>query len=159
MSFHPIELGVVGIMQLGVLIASLLRARHAAAFFLGWTIPGAGHFLLGRRGKGVFFFLTLSATYAFGLWVCGFRTVGFDDNPFYYVGQYGSLLTMAFSHWFGAEKAFPLPDDPLRFSWFDAGLLYVCVAGLLNLVVTLNVFEIRIGEPASPPEPREEGAV
>lgn len=109
------------------------------AFFVGWLVPGAGHLLVGKWKKGLFFFAILGATYLFGMWIAGFRTVTFDDNPFYFVGQYGSGATLLIAKLRGAEKAIIRPGlDP---SWFDPGLLYVCVVGLLNLVVMLSLLD------------------
>lgn len=120
------------------------------AFFLGWLVPGAGHVLLGRWKKGLFFFLILGATYLFGMWIAGFRPVSFDDNPFYFVGQYGSGVTLLVAKLRGAEKA--IIRDGLNPSWFDPGLLYVCVVGLLNLVVMMSLLDPR----ATPVEARRE---
>ena len=117
------------------------------AFFVGWLIPGAGHVLVGKWKKGLFFFGILGATYLFGMWISGFRPVSLDDNPFYFVGQFGSGLTLLIAKLRGAEKAIIRPGlDP---SWFDPGLLYVCVVGLLNLVVMLSLLDARaLGEVA-----------
>jgi len=122
------------------------------AFFVGWLVPGAGHVLLGRWKKGLFFFAILGATYLFGMWISGFRPVSFDDNPFYFVGQYGSGLTLLIAKLRGAEKAIIRPGlDP---SWLDPGLLYVCVVGLLNLVVMLSVLDAKaLADAAGAPSP------
>jgi len=117
------------------------------AFFVGWLVPGAGHVLLGQWKKGLFFFLILGATYLFGMWIAGFRPVSFDDNPFYFVGQYGSGVTMLIAKLRGAEKAVVGPS--LHPSWFDPGLLYVCVVGLLNLVVMMSVLDAKVPAPAA----------
>jgi hypothetical protein len=115
--------------------------RKGVAFFVGWLVPGAGHVLLGKWKKGLFFFAILGVTYLFGMWISGFRTVTFDDNPFYYVGQFGSGVTLLIAKFRGAEKAIIRPGlDP---SWFDPGLLYVCVVGLLNLVVMLSLLDAK----------------
>jgi hypothetical protein len=115
--------------------------RRGIAFLVGWLIPGAGHVVIGKWKKGLFFFAILSATYLFGMWLSGFRTVTFDDNPFYFVGQYGSGVTLLIAKLRGAEKAIIRPGlDP---SWFDPGLLYVCVVGLLNLVVMLSLLDAK----------------
>jgi len=111
------------------------------AFLVGWLVPGAGHVLLGQWKKGLFFFGILGVTYLFGMWIAGFRPVAFDDNPFYYVGQYGSGATLLIAKLRGAEKAVVGPS--LHPSWFDPGLLYVCVVGLLNLVVMLSLLDAR----------------
>ena len=118
------------------------------AFFVGWLVPGAGHVLVGQWKKGLFFFLILGATYLFGMWIAGFRPVSFDDNPFYFVGQYGSGVTMLIAKLRGAEKAVVGPS--LHPSWFDPGLLYVCVVGLLNLVVMMSVLDAKAPAPAAP---------
>jgi hypothetical protein len=137
--------------------------RRGAAFLAAWLIPGAGHALLGKWKKGLFFFAILGLTALLGFWITGFRPVSWDDNPFYYVGQYGSGVTILLARTISPEKAFPRPDLPL--SWFDPGLLYVCVAGLLNAVVAMNVLEVRpkaapaedfpdpVAAPDAPPPP------
>jgi hypothetical protein len=134
---------VVGVLTLAVTVmAPKGERRRGAAFLAAWLVPGAGHALLGKWRKGLFFFAILGLTALFGLWITGFRAVSWDDNPFYYVGQYGSGLTMLLARTISPEKAFPRPDLPI--SWFDPGLLYVCVAGLLNGVVAMNVLDLRL---------------
>lgn len=123
---------------------------RGVAFFVGWLVPGAGHVLVGKWKKGLFFFGVLGATYLFGMWISGFRTVTFDDNPFYYVGQFGSGITLLVAKLRSAEKAIIRPGlDP---SWFDPGLLYVCVVGLLNLVVMLSLLDPKALGEAVPAE-------
>ena len=134
------------------------RQRRGLAFALGWFVPGAGHILLGKWKKGLFLFGILALTYLLGLWIVGFRAVSFDDNPFYYVGQYGSGATFLLSRSLGEEKAHTHPG--IHPSWFDPGLLYVCVVGLLNLVLMMNILEIKLAPrtaaapaPAAAPSP------
>ena len=134
----------LGCALLFVLVSVLMRKGErikGVAFFVGWLVPGAGHVLLGKWKKGLFFFLILAATYAFGMHIAGWRPVSFDDNPFYFVGQYGSGATLLIAKLRGAEKA--VVSDRIHPSWFDPGLLYVCVVGLLNLVIMLNVLDLK----------------
>ena len=120
--------------------------RTGLAFFLAWFVPGAGHLVLGRPVKAAFLFLILAALYVSGLWLSGWRFVSFDDNPFYYVGQFGSGVTTVLAQVFEVPKAFPRPDLPIK--WIDPALLYVCVAGLLNVVVTVAVLDAARPAPA-----------
>ena len=132
-----------------VLISTFLRKGErikGVAFFVAWLVPGAGHFLLGKWKKGLFFLLLLGATYLFGMWIAGFRPVSYDDNPFYFVGQYGSGITLLIAKLRGAEKA--VVGTKFHPSWFDPGLLYVCVVGLLNLVIMLNTLDLKVEAPA-----------
>src|SRR5687767_2824999 len=41
--------------------------RRAAAILLAWLIPGAGHLILGKIGRGLLFLLVLAGTFALGL--------------------------------------------------------------------------------------------
>lgn len=114
------------------------KRKYAVAFLLAWMVPGWGHLFLGQWKKALFFFATLGSLYLAGLWLTGFRTVGFDDNPFYFVGQFGSGLTALLGVLLGGVKAFPRADLPLGL--YSPGLLYICISGLLNVVIMLNCF-------------------
>lgn len=118
------------------------------AFALAWLVPGLGHVYLGKVKKGLFFFATLVLTYALGYVLADFRFVRFDDNPFYYVGRFGSGLIWL-ATWLIRDNG-PRGVTPLQF--YEPGLLYMCAAGLLNLVLVLNIAAGR-QEPAAPPAP------
>jgi hypothetical protein len=151
-AWHFKGLALVPILMAGAALSLAAKGgdrRRGAAFVLAWLVPGAGHALMGKWKKGLFFLAILGATCLFGLWIVGFRSVTFEDNPFYYVGQFGSGSTMLLHELLSAEKA--VPRAGVEPSWFDPGLLYVCVVGLLNLVVTLNVMDIRVERPIAPP--------
>ena len=124
--------------------------RYALAVVLGWALPGLGHVILGRPYKGAVLFLLLAATYLTGLTLIGWHTISFDDNPFYYIGQYGSGVTWAMTSVLGGEKPYPHSGWPI--AWYDPGLLYVSAPGLLNLVIVLNVFQPR---PKKEPEEKK----
>ncbi len=126
--------------------------RAGVAFLAAWLFPGAGHVVAGKWKKGLFCFCLLGLLYAIGMWITGFHAVTFEDNQFYYFGKYGSGITLLLAQAGSAEKAVPRLD--LHPSWFDPGLLYVCVTGLLNLVLMLNVLELK---PATSSAPREAG--
>jgi hypothetical protein len=154
------------LMVLALVLASAIAAaavgggwRRSAAFLAAWLVPGAGHVVLGKWKKGLFFFAILAATYAFGMHIAGWRPVSFDDNPFYFVGQYGSGVTLLVAKFRGAEKA--ILRDEIHPSWFDPGLLYVCVVGLLNLVVMLNILDLKLAQApvtATAPAPEKPAA-
>lgn len=122
--------------------------RALLQFVAAWLVPGVGHVVAGKWRKGLFFFALLGLTYTVGMWITGFRAVTFDDNPFYYFGKYGSGLTLLLARVISVEKAVPRLD--LHPSWFDPGLLYVCVMGLLNLVLMLNVLDLKASPKSAP---------
>lgn len=133
---------IFGVGLLGILGSGLAKPkarRLTLALMCAWLVPGAGHVVVGRWRKGAFLFGVLTATYVFGLWLSDWRTVALVDQPFYYVGQFGSGITLLLGQFLGAEKAYPTGNP----SWFDPGLLYVCVVGLLNVVIMMSLIEVR----------------
>jgi len=138
------------------LLARPGERRRGAAILIAWLFPGAGHLVMGKWAKGCFFLGLLGGLWLAGLWIVGFKSVDWDENPFYFVGQYGSGMTLL-----GAQVLFPaksFPREGLHLSWYDPGLLYVCCAGLLNLVVLLNLIDTKPPAPAAaaPPAPAPE---
>lgn len=123
--------------------------RRGAAFVLAWLLPGAGHAILGKWKKGLFFFAILAATWLGGTAIVGFKSVSFDENPFYYVGQYGSGAMLALAK-FLPKSSIP---DGMHPNVYDPGLLYMCVAGLMNIVVLLNVFDVDLKKPGEAQAP------
>lgn len=108
----------------------------------GWMVPGLGHWLMGKRSKGLFLFSVITATYLFGLWAIGFSHPRFHENPLYYFGRFGSGFMLALS-FILSSPAHPIPE---MMNWFDIGMLYSSVAGLLNLVVVLNIVTLYLND-------------
>lgn len=115
---------------------------------LGWLIPGAGHMWLGRIWKGIFLFALVAGTFGAGCVLARGRTVTFDENPFYYIGQIGSGMTLGVTGYLSSE-GMPPRKDSVRPS-VDAGLLYMSVAGLLNLLLILNLYDLLIERTVCP---------
>jgi hypothetical protein len=102
-----------------------------------WIVPGLGHWLLGRRAKGVLFFAVLTFTFLFGMALGGLRNVRVDDDFFlYFIGEacYAGLAFPALWLTSGLELIESQPR-------LDAGLLFSTVAGIMNVCVMIDVFE------------------
>ncbi len=113
------------------------HARISIALFLGWLIPGLGHCVYGRRAKALFYFGLIVFTFAFGLVLGEWRDVNVEKFRLYLLAQI----------WAGgpALAALLLTRD-LRITqdlpFLDAGLLFTAVAGLLNVVVLVDLYEV-----------------
>jgi len=57
-----------------------LRDPRLAAF-LGWLVPGAGHFYQGRVGKGLLFLVCILGTWIFGMYLGAGRVVYLSWKP------------------------------------------------------------------------------
>jgi TM2 domain-containing membrane protein YozV len=106
------------------------------AVVLAWLIPGAGHLYVGQRKKGLFFMVLLCSTFFVGLCLTHFRSVPFKDHPFYAIGQFGSGTTLLVNSLFTGR----IPERPAPPHRVEIGILYMSVAGLLNLMVMLSLF-------------------
>ncbi len=146
-----VKLGILGLVAIVTLLMSAARKRDPnapagdplLAMILGWCIPGAGHWVLGSRGKAVFFFFMIMATFAAGVWLADCRNVKYDDNEFYWVGQLGCGAILVIANVFVGYA----PHGKMPIEWYEIGLLYICVAGMLNVVLLLNLFN-------PPPKPQ-----
>ena len=125
-----------------------------ARLLLAWAIPGAGHFLMGRRRVGGLLFFAITATFLFGLISSEGRAVSVRKHPYAFAAQVGAgLLTVVPAGYrltldLRPETVRPPDSDIPLYARLDLGLLFTMVAGLLNLVLVHNVYE-RSTRPAS----------
>lgn len=127
--------------------------KMTLALIAGWLIPGAAHWLYGHRHKALTFFALILTCAVAGIIIADFRFIRYADNPFYYIGQFGSGLTWLLNGWLTSAS----PKGLRPVSYFEIGLLYICVGGILNLVILLNLFAQQT-HPAPQPEPQPEQA-
>ena len=111
---------------------------------LAWAVPGAGHLVLRRRQKGLTFLIALTLMFAAGLWLEGrIFPLGFDLSQ--------PLVGLAAI----ADLGIGLPYFIAKFMGHGAGRVvavtyeygnaFVIVAGLLNLLVVLDAWDVAEG--------------
>jgi hypothetical protein len=106
-----------------------------------WAIPGAGHLWLGRR-KGLVFLLALPLMFTFGLAIHG-RLFPFDvSEPL--VGL-AALADLGIGLTYFAASAFGYGAGDVRAVTYEYGNAFLIVAGLLNLLVVIDVFDLALG--------------
>jgi hypothetical protein len=128
-----------------------MRRDPSIALLLAWLVPGAGHLWLGKPRKALFLFASVCALYLAGYLLADFRFVRWDDNPFYYLGRWGSGLTWL-ATWLVRDNP---PRGAVPLEYYETGLLYMCSAGLLNAVLVLNLLASR---PSAEDKPVEASA-
>jgi hypothetical protein len=118
----------------------------APAVALGWLVPGGGHFLLKRNGRGALLFCAVT-----GMFLCGLMMQGAMFQP-----QTGDLLTTLINTggfignlcsgilylltvWFGYNT----PD--MAGQVHDYGTKFLVTAGLLNVLAMVDAYEIAAG--------------
>jgi len=107
-----------------------------------WALPGAGHLWLGRRRKGLIFLVTLPLMFACGLWLEG-RLFPFEPSqPLVALAAFADIgiglpyfVATALGQGAGVAIA----------ATFEYGNAFLIVAGLLNMLVVLDAFDVAQG--------------
>jgi hypothetical protein len=127
-------------------VATSPVGKWAPAVALAWLIPGGGHFLLKRTGRGAILAACVVIVFLLGLMMRGmlFKPEGGDllTMVIYYGGFIGDLLGGALyflTVWFGYSQ----PD--MAGQVHDYGTKFLVAAGLLNLLAMVDAFEIATG--------------
>jgi ABC-type microcin C transport system permease subunit YejE len=107
-----------------------------------WAVPGAGHLWLGRRAKGLVFLLIIPLMFAIGLGISG-RLFPFDlSEPLVGLAAIADLgvgLPYLLASMLGQGAG------NVRAATYDYGNAFVIVAGLLNVLVVIDAFDVAMG--------------
>jgi hypothetical protein len=107
-----------------------------------WLVPGAGHLWLGRRQKGIVFLTALTLMFAFGLWLEG-RLFPFElAQP---LVALAAVADLGIGAPYFAAKAMGVGAGRVVAITYEYGNTFVIVAGLLNMLVVLDVYDIARG--------------
>jgi hypothetical protein len=113
------------------------------AVALAWIIPGGGHFLLKRPGRGGLIAASVAAMFLLGLMMRGalFQPQGGDllTTVIYYGGFIGDLMSGLLyfvTVWLGYAQ----PD--VAGHVHDYGTKFLVAAGLLNVLAMVDAYEI-----------------
>ena len=116
------------------------------AVALGWLVPGGGHFLLKRHGRGALLFAAVTAMFLCGLMMQGamFQPQNGDllttlINTGGFIGDVCSGILYLLSVWFGYNT----PD--MAGHVHDYGTKFLVTAGLLNVLAMVDAYEIASG--------------
>lgn len=111
----------------------------------GLLVPGAGHALAGKHGRAAVYFFCTMGLFVLGV-LYGARLqfhVGFDD-PLAVVRSTAQVVVGA--PYFVA-RFLDLGQDPMLITraTFEYGSTFVEVAGLLNILIALDAFDVAAG--------------
>jgi hypothetical protein len=107
-----------------------------------WIVPGAAHVWLGRRAKGIGFFLATTFLFVVGLAVSG-RIFPIDmSDPL--VGL-AALAVRGIGAPYAVATALGYGAGQVADVTYEYGNVFLIVAGLLNLLVVIDAFDIALG--------------
>ena len=107
-----------------------------------WAIPGAGHLWLGRRSKGLIFLVALPVMFAIGLAIHG-RLFPFDvSDPLVGLAAFANagMGIPYFAAWALGQGA-----GEVRAATYEYGNAFLIVAGLLNMLVVIDAYDVAVG--------------
>ncbi len=107
----------------------------------GWLVPGAGHFLLRKWGRGALLSASILAMFALGLAMQGKLYAGAHDilDILGLTGDLGNGLLYIVSRLLG------LGAVQVQVTTADYGTRFLVVAGLLNVIAAVDAHNLRTG--------------
>lgn len=105
-----------------------------------WAVPGAGHFIIKERKRGIIIFVTITLTFLVGLFV---GSIGVVDKvgakPWYMAQMMASPVVGMIGHVTETAKD---AEGGRKYECFgrssDVGQIYTSVAGMLNLLCVIS---------------------
>jgi hypothetical protein len=122
--------------------ASKVSRLGYMALIAGWLVPGAGHLMLRRWGRGVLVLASITCMFVLGI-MMGARLYAPNTADLLdmlgFLGDLGAGLLYLVSHALGLGQA------PVQVVTADYGAKFVVVAGLLNLISAVDAHSIAVG--------------
>ena len=108
--------------------------------FVAWAIPGAGHLLIGEKGRGIIFLIVITLVFWAGIAIGGVKsTVNPQERSLWFLGQAcAGIHPLAALVW-GRQIEIPANADMTRWIPFghteDTAVVYTAIAGMLNILI------------------------
>jgi len=107
----------------------------------GWLVPGAGHFLLRKWGRGALLAASILGMFVLGICMQGKLYSSAHDvlDILGLAGDLGNGLLFIFARVLG------LGADQVQTTTADYGTRFIVVAGLLNVISAVDAHNLRTG--------------
>ncbi len=113
-----------------------------------WLVPGAGHFLLGRKGRAAIVFCTVLISFVVGILMRGpmFQPSGGGDVLTRLIEAAGFVgdLAAGGAYFLAIALGYGPPDQASHTA--DYGSKFLVAAGLLNILAMVDAYEIATRE-------------
>jgi len=116
--------------------------RTVVACLIAWLVPGGGHFYLGKWKRAVMFLLVVGTLFSLGLVMDG-RLFSLERGFF---GLLRFVADAAVGLPYVAGKVLGWGPGNIRSSGYEYGNTYLFTAGLINMLLILDTFDISQGK-------------
>jgi len=120
-----------------------MNAKAFLYFLIGWAVPGLGHIVQKKIGRGIIFLACLAGMTTLGLAMGGRIFPLQADNPLTvlaFFADIGNGLVYILS------RFLPLGVGDLKTVSYEFGTAFLAGAGLLNYLVALDAYDIGRGK-------------
>jgi hypothetical protein len=109
---------------------------------IAWIVPGAGHLWQGRAQKGIVFLIAIPLMFGVGLWLNG-RIFPFElAQP---LVALAALAALGNGVPYFVATMLGQGAGVVTAATYEYGNTFVIVAGLLNMLVVLDAYDIALG--------------
>lgn len=119
----------------------MLMIKTGMACIVAWLVPGGGHLLLGKYGRGALFLGVILVLFGAGLFMDG-ELFGWEPGFFGFL-KFLADAAIGLPYLIGCALHWGLGD--IQSSQYEYGNTYIYIAGLLNMLVIVDVFDIAQG--------------
>jgi hypothetical protein len=120
------------------------KGRALAPFvaIVAWIVPGLGHFLLGRWGRALGFFVAVGGLAITGYLLRGNVFPPHSGDPF---GTLGFVADAASGVFYYLARVFEAAGPDVSRAAGDYGTRFIAAAGVVNVLAIFDVLEIASG--------------
>ena len=120
-----------------------MSQRAIISMILAWIIPGAGHVYLGHRRRAAAFFLIVVFMFVVGVSIDG-GLYTFASSGGSWLKMLASLASMGSGLLYFLARRIGVAGDVVS-ATFEYGSTFTLTAGLMNLLLVLDCFDISRG--------------
>ncbi len=110
---------------------------------VGWLVPGAGHLIQKRWGRGLLLMAAIVTMFVLGLLMQG---KVYSPNTGDILDILGFIGDVGAGGLYIATKALDMGQGAIHRAVADYGTKYIIVAGLLNIISAVDAYHIAIGK-------------
>ena len=110
-----------------------------------WAVPGAGDLWQGRFSKGLVFIVALPLMYAIGLGIQGRLFPLFPIDPADPLVALAALADLGIGALYFIAGALGYGTGDVRAVTYEYGNAFLIVAGLLNMLVVIDAYDVALG--------------
>jgi hypothetical protein len=126
-------------------------ARPASVWILpviaAWVLPGGGHFLQKKMGRGALILASVGLMFLFGMFMRGMMFTPEKGDMLTTLINYGGFVCdLASGVFYFAAAMFGYAAPDLPGDVHDYGTKFLVTAGLLNILAMVDSYEIAIGK-------------